>query len=43
MSHIGSEECMEDWYDYEWRKEQKEMDHRRKWTIEGKTNHIKNS
>lgn len=23
-------ECMEDWHDYEWRKEQKEMDYRRK-------------
>ena len=23
-------ECMEDWHDYEWRKEQEEMDHRRK-------------
>lgn len=23
-------ECMEDWHDYEWRKEQEEMDRRRK-------------
>lgn len=23
-------ECMEDWHDYEWRKEQKEMDCRKK-------------
>lgn len=23
-------ECMEDWYDYEWRKEQEEMDCRKK-------------
>lgn len=29
-------ECMEDWYEYEWRKEQKEMDCRRKWTVEGR-------
>lgn len=23
-------ECMEDWYDYDWRKEQKEIDRRKK-------------
>ncbi|WP_146017893.1 hypothetical protein [Akkermansia muciniphila] len=26
-------ECMEDWHDYDWRKEQEEMDYRKKSSI----------